>query len=384
MQKSLGKSIIQNKYKYSFYVLLLLLTLGQVVGIKLNVGHLYAYDIFAIVLALTILLHHSLNNALRGFTLFIGVAIISLVANYQIYTRNELLFSAFYLIRYVAYLVLANFFILKLELNTINRGIKVFAYMLVLTGILQLIFLPNLSTLDSSLGWDPHINRLSGALLDPNFMGAALGIILIYLVFEQISRVELGLISGAIILTFSRSAWLLLSTCALFYGILKNVKIIFFAILIAFLAYFAVPRIQTRLSTITDPADSAQYRLESWAKAINIAKDRPFVGYGFNGYRFIQKEYGYLEPGTLGDNDSGGSDASLLLVLATTGIIGLLSLIYGYTNAISSSKNRLVIFIITSALIINSFFINSLFYPQIMFVYFLLVGLLEKEKVRKI
>src|SRR5690606_11520258 len=44
------------------------------------------------------------------------------------------------------------------------------SFLIAITGFIQLQILPNLEGLES-LGYDPHINRLVGSWLDPNFIG---------------------------------------------------------------------------------------------------------------------------------------------------------------------------------------------------------------------
>jgi O-antigen ligase len=155
----------------------------------------------------------------------------------------------------------------------------------------------------------------------------------------------------------------------LVYGLLRSRKLLLLAGLIAFLAYFAVPRIQTRISGVTDPADSASYRLVSWQHTLEIIKDNILLGVGFNTYRYAQVEYGFIKSGDLGGNSGAGSDASLLLVFATTGIIGFSVFIFGMFYPIfNTSFSNSFILSVVLGLILESTFINSLFYPQILFI----------------
>ena len=116
----------------------------------------------------------------------------------------------------------------------------------------------------------------------------------------------------SIILTFSRSSWAMFGTIILIYGIFKYRKLLFLAFLIAFLAYFAVPRIQTRISGATDPSDSAYFRFISWGHALEIAKDNLLLGVGYDTYRYYQKDYGFFEIGETGGHSGSGVDSSLL------------------------------------------------------------------------
>ena len=152
----------------------------------------------------------------------------------------------------------------------------------------------------------------------------------------------------------------------------------FLALLIAFSAYFAIPRIQTRVAGITDPADSAHFRLISWKNTSEISKDNLFLGVGYNAFKKAQVEYGFLTPDSQKEHSSTGSDSSLLLVLATTGVLGLFIFLIalGYPLVSSKSLFGVVMFI---PLLLQSSFTNSLFFPQILFL-LLLVIVIEKEK----
>jgi O-antigen ligase len=158
----------------------------------------------------------------------------------------------------------------------------------------------------------------------------------------------------------------------LIYGLLKNRLLLLTAILIAFLAYFAVPRIQTRLSGVTDPADSAAFRIISWNNALTIFKDNSLIGIGFNTYRYVQKDYEFIDDSPSSINSGAGADSSLLLVLATTGIIGTILFLTSFAFALKENKETVTLAVMGS-LLVHSLFVNSVFYPQIMFVWVVVI-----------
>ncbi|MFC1622168.1 O-antigen ligase family protein, partial [Patescibacteria group bacterium] len=125
---------------------------------------------------------------------------------------------------------------------------------------------------------------------------------------------------------------------------------------------------QTRIAGITDPADSASFRLISWKNTWEIAKDNLLFGVGFNAFKFAQEEHGFLTPDSARKYSATGSDSSLLLVLATTGILGLSVFLFGMFYPVFA-KRSLFLLIVTMSLFLESQFINSLFFPQILFLY---------------
>ena len=147
-------------------------------------------------------------------------------------------------------------------------------------------------------------------------------------------------------------------------------------------------------------------RSEYLGNAITIFRDNPILGVGFNSYRYAQHRYGFIDDISLKTSHAGaGTDNSFLLVLATTGVVGLAFYIYMWFKILKSYHPKQVfgsdemlkrvqhdtkkesfqktisITIIASSigLFANSFFINSLFYPPIMLWMWVLVGLLGND-----
>src|SRR5690606_21076162 len=130
-------------------------------------------------------------------------------------------------------------------------------------------------------------------------LSVLISVILTYLELQK-GKIPVGyfyvffIILVAIILTFSRSAWLGLAVTVFVVGLIKYKWVIPLAILAIFLVYYAVPRVQTRISGITDPSDSFYFRYVSWSETFEVIKTNPLVGYGFNTYRYIRQNLGYI------------------------------------------------------------------------------------------
>ena len=392
----------------SFYTALCLLSLNQMVSVSKSGGlNIYLFDIGIGIFSLlgsfyflAVKRSFKIPKYSVLFLIFLVIAISSLVLVIPNYSTSDLGVGFFYILRLLFY-VLAGIVVY----NMVDKGLlkkasldNAFIYSglaLSLVGFIQLIILPDFTTLDSGLGWDPHKNRLASTFFDPNFLGAYL-VMCIALLLEKFYPDSKGTFSKgnkkiekkyylyffvillALFFTFSRSAWGMLFVVILFYGLIRSRTLLYVAFFIAFLAYFAVPRIQTRISGITDPADSASLRLVSWGDTLKIAKDNFWFGVGFNTFRYVQKQYGFIEPGEDDVHSGAGSDSSLLFVLATTGIFGFLvylfALILPALEAFSKKNNGwLVILALIVSFLLESQFINSLFYPQIMFFLFCLL-----------
>ncbi len=114
---------------------------------------------------------------------------------------------------------------------------------------------------------------------------------------------------------------------------------------------------------------SSQARIGSWQEALIVARDHPFLGVGFNTYRYAAKQYGFLSGDWEQSRAGAGVDSSLLFVLATTGVLGFTSYIWYWLVAIRraagkiNSEISIIVLSSVGAILVHSFFLNSLFYP---------------------
>ena len=385
--------------KIIWYICLLALTLGQFGIVAGTPGSaVYAFDIFIIIfdiigLAYFLVVKKTFKIPVMGrlFICFFLATVISLLFSLRMYSFDAIVPGLFYLLRFSAYvfsgIIAYNMAASGLvKPDNIRRAVVFSGILISLAGIVQLILLPDFSILDPSLGWDPHKNRLASTFFDPNFTGVYL-VVCLALLFDKyyVQKKFTGadflffiILLVPTFLTFSRSAWAMLAVVVLIYGRSYSKKMLYASLLVAFCAYFSVPRIQTRLMGATDPSDSARLRIESWKKAGRIISDNPVLGVGFNNYKIAQKEYGFISEDELNSHSASGTDSSLLFVLATTGIIGFA--VYLVSLALSvfiKGKLRVFSAALVLGLLVDSLFINSLFYPQIMFLIFLLIPLEE-------
>ncbi len=126
---------------------------------------------------------------------------------------------------------------------------------------------------------------------------------------------------------------------------------------------------------------SSLARVETGQNAISIISQNSILGVGFNAYRYAQYQYGFREPVTDYPNHAdSGTDSSLLFVFATTGVLGGLSYCYLLYRMVLLGKRKetqyskvLVVSIV--GLLVSSLFINSLFYPLLMYWIWVLAGL---------
>ena len=387
--------------KYLYLVCFGLLVLAQLVNLKFlglgEIGNFYLFDIavlffcvFGVIFFINYKLPVYVNTVVLLFSFFTLWALFSLVINNISHSYEGFYSQFFYLVRWVSYflasVLVVNLIRLKLfSLDLIVKSVIVSGLVLTFLGFIQLILLPDFTVLPEAFGWDPHKNRLASTFFDPNFTGAYIVVaisICLGLFYENKVTVFrkrtllliMGFLTLGLFFTFSRSAWGMMGVVILVFGIFKYRLMLLLSLVVAFATFFAVPRVQTRLTGITDPSDSAHFRVISWKTALNIFETSPVFGVGFNSYRVSQKELGLFQPGDIGGNSGAGADSSFLFVLATTGLIGVFLFYGAYSMAIVSAlrklpKGGIYCFVILSALFLESTFINSVFYPQLMFVW---------------
>ena len=254
-------------------------------------------------------------------------------------------------------------------------------------GLAQFVFLPDLRLLIKQ-GWDPHYFRAVSTFLDPNFFGAALVLTLIFFITQvsnaKSSKVSFTLVFAALLLTFSRGAYLAFAASFLFLAVVqRSARLLMLTLLLSamLLSGFVIyQRIVAQPHEI-NRTESAKNRISSWQQGLAVFAKNPLLGVGFNNYRFALRDYGLADNELLSSRGSSSNDSSLLYVAATTGVLGLASysafLISLFLSSLRAGQrgNPWGITLTASlvALISQSFFANTLFYPFLLIWILLLV-----------
>lgn len=402
--------------KFIFIVFLGAFSLGEIIRFDLGSNiYIKPVDVVAVILLFSWIIYNfkSFIKKIRSDKLFSPVMwvtvimCISLAVNFKNFSGNEIMIGLSYIIRWILYASL--FFIIKSFSSKFKEKIL---YMLLimggfftLFGFIQYFFYSNLRNL-YYLGWDEHMYRMFSTFLDPNFAGAffvaylifLLGLLSYFLKNNKIKQASLvGLISIfsliSVFLSYSRSALIMLLTSIFIFSVLTKKWHWIFGFTLISLVFILISSRSFNVENINlFRITSAEARIDSAKIAINIIKDNPFLGVGFNTYRYAQVKYGFRNPvGSSISHADAGTDNSFLFVLATTGIIGLifyLNLLWkilkrpylNYSSYGEKDIRKYIAIIIASSMlgiIVNSFFINSLFYPFILAWMWILLGLIS-------
>lgn len=324
-------------------------------------------------------------------------------------SRLEWLVSLSYLLRYAAYVLI--FFFIAYDSVVFVRDYSQRQYwlrwwltvllfsglLMAIGGFVQLYFLPDLSIL-AKYGWDPHLNRLVTAMLDPNYAGCYFSIVIavavslfLYIDKHYLARaallVYIAVLLLALLLTFSRSGYIMLVIVLGCIAVIKSRWLLLVGIAVGVIIFLSVPRVQTRILGAFQVDASAQPRILSWQNSWSIAQKNPILGVGFNSYRYAQDRYGIVSLDKSG-NAGAGADSSWLFILATTGWLGLLWFVINYLGLLYISvtfylrsqvaSHRAMALALGSILVglaVASQFNNALFYTWIIEPLWLLCGL---------
>ncbi|MDO8498847.1 MAG: O-antigen ligase family protein [bacterium] len=314
--------------------------------------------------------------------IFSLIAIISLIFSPLKLTFPETVFSFAYTLRFLAFILLGwvifsgAFPTLKTSSVLISSGV-----VLAILGLLQLIFLPNLSFLTTQ-GWDPHYLRTVSTLLDPNFLGAFLVLTLLLIqgnsyLKSKMKKIAFLITYLALITTFSRSSAIMLGVSFFTLAILQRswrTGLLAVILTVGFIFSLIFYNQTIAQSRNINRQQSAEYRVSSWKQGRQLFESHPFLGVGFNSYRYALQQYHLASDSFIQSRGGSGNDSSLLFIASTTGILGLLSyglfllsLIYlAFKNYQNKNNWGLILLSALPGLLAHSLFVNSLFYPWIL------------------
>lgn len=366
--------------------LYLLLPLGQLQRLPLGVTNvsIYVHDLVLLVLWVYILIKNKpvelyravKKNKLKSLLVFTGLALFAWVGNYFVWGKQSLL-GLGYLIRWI--LLTAPLFVFSLKGEKIDKEklLRQSIFLLIILGWGQYLLFPDLTKM-KFFGWDDHYFRLTGTLLDPNFMG----ILVVMGLGLEFKRVKRSLVRKAFYLvtlglTYSRASWLAWLVLLFSYTIreifsrpirkdiflvfrtlIRSLKVpaFYFWLIASAVVFLLLPRPEGEGGNLARTA-SISGRMNSYQQAWRIIKNKPILGVGFNNYRLALKDMNVEVENIDQNNAASGSDNSFLFVWATTGIFGL----FAFGWLVFSWRPIWLIL----PLVIHAFFNNSLFFPWV-------------------
>jgi hypothetical protein len=238
-------------------------------------------------------------------------------------------------------------------------------------GWLQYFWLPDLRDL-KYLGWDDHLYRLTGSFLDPGFTGLILtfGVLLSVCKYKEYKKLSFlsiaAFLAFTVAFTYSRASYLALAAGLLFLfrGSIK--RYVLSAAIVFLLVVVMLPRPEG-YGVRLERTHSIIAKAENYTKTSQIIDRYPLFGVGYNNL-CAERTLSGEDSETFGKHSCSGVDSSLLFVLATTGIVGLMTFLVFVKTALKNTvgKHKELFVAVVVALAVHSLFLNSIFYAWVM------------------
>lgn len=373
----------QKLVKWLSLALMLMLVIGQLGRVQLtHTLAVYPQDLVALGLSLVILIKLGFVGWLSGLSglwvwqlAFVVWLVVSWLLTYLL-GKPYLPESGLYLIRLLV-LVSPGFLLYLWRIRyrassslSVAYFLRIFGLLGVFVGLIQYTLLPDMR-FAYQWGFDDHLNRLVGLYLDPGFTGVMFVLVLI-LWLKQKPSLLVYLIQAsiliAVILTYSRASMVALAVLL----IARLLRLPSWSSLqlpvLSLLVLLMLPA-QAGEGIKLSRSYSVGTRIESSITSLDILRQSPIIGIGYNNYR------AYVAP--VGDmpNHVSAPDNSYVGIMLFGGLIGLALFIcylaaalkYGYAH----DEYVFYSFLVLS---VHALFNNTWFYPFTLLWISLLLG----------
>lgn len=354
-------------------------------GQILRIGNFLLLDLVVGVIAVyTLFFVRKYLSWYRYLLYFLSFALFSWFINLFLFKNAQILKSFLYLVRIFIYSLVPVFISSSYkDRKVVLNSLLLVAVITALFGWVQYLFMPDLRSL-KIFNWDDHYLRLVGTFLDPGFTSIIL-VLGAILAINKKKYVIFSFLLLSVLFTYSRAGYLALFVSLAYYFVKKGrtrliIFITFFCLL--FVGYL-LPKSQSlgeglklnRTSTISA-------RVLDYRRSIFLFKNSPAIGFGYN--NLCPAKAMFLNEQNTNSHSCFGLDSSILFVLVTMGVVGLILLgNFGLKVFATIPKTNLLLFTSTVLVVLtHSIFSNSLFYPHVMLWLGVLVGLGGKIKLQ--
>jgi len=289
---------------------------------------------------------------------FLTISALSLLLRIPDLGFAGIIRPSLYLLRLITYLSL--YFTFKVyHLKKYTDHLKLSAVIFVFFGLIQYLFSPNMSFI-KYIGFDDHFYRLIGTLLDPNFTGAILASLSIFLISSGYLKLGLVLLIP-LALTFSRASYISYFLPLFTYSLIKKKYLLFILpALLGLVVLFAPKPFGEGVNLFR--TFSIFSRIGSAQQGLTFFVQRPIFGWGYNTL--------------ITDTGRVGIDNSYIFLLATTGILGFVSFIIFLIKAFMCKT--LPVRLALMSILVHAMFNNTIFFPWILA--FVVILLVKDEK----
>lgn len=309
------------------------------------------------------------------FIPFIFAALFSLLISFTFFPTNEVFVGFFYLVRFISYL---SIFVLTAHSIHENPNMKkmlltsliTVSFFVAIYGFIQYFWLPDLRFL-LFLGWDDHLFRLVSTFLDPAFTGLVLvlgslgSLALIIRGRTPIQIFVFIVLVVATALTYSRASYLTFAIGVLYFLFKKRTKLVLISVLLSFLLFIPFLPRPSSDGVKLERTHSIFAKMQNYQETFKIFSAYPVFGVGFN--NLCSARIRVFGDSVL-SHSCYGSDSSLLFIMATTGVVGLIIFISSFVALFKDISGNIygdVWKVSVLSIFIHSQFVGSLFYPWV-------------------
>jgi hypothetical protein len=377
----MDKSKTTNLAEKLVFIYLLLFPFGQLLAIRLSIFNanirLHPIDLVALASVFCLSLRNpplpKVSKFLYGL---LASALFSLALSLIFFDPAALAIGLLYFLRVFAYVA---FFVAIYNLvkarpqykKTLFYGLIIVSLEVGLLGLVQYLFLPDLRFL-YALAWDDHLFRLAGTFLDPGFTGIILAfgaILSLGLYLKEKKKLPLFsfmFLTVCLLLTYSRASFVafLLGIGILFLKTRQKLVLSIAGLFILSMLFLPRPE---GYGVRLERTHSIVSRLQNYSETASIFQKSPIFGIGFNNMCIARQVF--LGGESLDSHACSGADSSILLILSTLGVLGLILTVFVAKEILSGLTPNYFSYgflACSLALVLHSQFVNSLFYPWVM------------------
>lgn len=306
---------------------------------------------------------------------FIYIGLFAWLLNYFVFNNYQTFYGLMYLFRLFSYLYFVVYIYNYLQIKNVKEllidALAAVSLISALFGWVQFFIFPDLKPL-FIWGWDMHLFRLAGTFLDPAYLGLIIVFGLIVFMYRYMNTkmniyfLPIIFLLVSLAFTYSRASYLAFVAGGVYLSFAKRNYKLSLAVFTVLTSLIVILPTARNHSIQFLRSFSIVARIENYKSTLNIISKSPVFGIGYNNMCIAYNKYiGFQK---LSSHACSGSDSSILFILATTGVLGLIIFIYLILRIKDSTKNSKYFNILSgsfAALLVHSMFSNSMFYSWI-------------------
>ena len=300
----------------------------------------------------------------KCFDRLLFFALISWIFSLFYFRDIGVFYGLLYLVRLFSYLYFTlfifNFSKFKKNINLLTNSLISISLISSLFGWIQFFKFPDVKPF-FVFGWDEHLYRLVGTFLDPTFLGLIIVFGALISIYKK-KYLAFIFLAFSLMFTYSRASYLSLFIGIFYLAIIqKNIRKYLLFIPIFLFVVLLIPTTKNH-SINFFRSFSAIAKVGNYQRTIEVFNLSPVFGIGYNNLCFVKNKFFEVE--SYQSHACSGSDSSLLFILSTTGVIGLIILLEFLINLWKCSD--LLFRSILISTLVHSLFSNSLFYSWVL------------------